>query len=376
MQHVCVRALQVCGWEYLRDFDIGGISFSKTGRICHRQGCGGALRNTLLDWEDALPEQEFRASEEALRESDLCICMGTSLRIRPASELPLITVKGGGKLVILNLQKTPKDRHAYMRIQAPVDTILEGVMAVLGLAIPVFTRSMSMMVVARHHAPSSTAGCSSSNVLLSQACPEQQGGARVQERKQGGTGWKCPRDEAAYITAQAKEKVSMGLKEEPTGASDLHQQNAGEISAHGKIAEDGKSEDGKSDNATEESWKAVKGEQKDGECAHELQVPSDLEAGLDKKGDGKTQNEKQLWDVWVQSTVGRRCALPLIKGVEWVGALAGEHCEIHQDEGSSRRNAFTGVIAVDCTSRGAPGKVDAEISLEDSCSFPSTMLQV
>ena len=54
---------QVCGWEYLRDFDVGGISFSKTGRVCHRAGCGGCLRNNLLDWEDSLPEQEFQVAE-------------------------------------------------------------------------------------------------------------------------------------------------------------------------------------------------------------------------------------------------------------------------------------------------------------------------
>jgi hypothetical protein len=141
----------VCGWEYLRDFDVGGISFSKTGRICQRAGCGGALRNNLLDWEDALPEQEFQVAEDALREADLCVCMGTSLRIRPASELPLLTVKKGGKLVILNLQKTPKDRHAHLRIQTPVDDVLRGVMAVLDLPIPKFERSLSLVIVARRH---------------------------------------------------------------------------------------------------------------------------------------------------------------------------------------------------------------------------------
>ncbi|EKX35156.1 hypothetical protein GUITHDRAFT_158764 [Guillardia theta CCMP2712] len=131
-----IESCEICGWEYLRDFDVGGISFSKTGRECERPGCGGALRNNLLDWEDALPEQEFQAAEDALRSSDLCICMGTSLRIRPASELPLITVKNGGKLVLCNLQKTPKDRHACLKVHAPIDEVMRGVMAVLGVRIP------------------------------------------------------------------------------------------------------------------------------------------------------------------------------------------------------------------------------------------------
>ena len=147
------QAKQVCGWEYLRDFDVGGISFSKTGRVCTRTGCGGCLRNSLLDWEDALPEKEFQVAEDALRQSDLCICMGTSLRIRPASELPLLAVKKGGKLILVNLQKTPKDKHAYMRIQAPVDDVIRGVMAVLGVPVPIFTRSLSLLLVAARHTP-------------------------------------------------------------------------------------------------------------------------------------------------------------------------------------------------------------------------------
>lgn len=122
-----METCEVCGMEYLRDFDVGGISCRRTGRVCDRSGCGGALRDNLLDWEDALPEREFVASETALSEADLCICMGTSLRIRPASELPLRTVKNGGKLVIINLQKTPKDRHAHLKIHLPVDEVRASV---------------------------------------------------------------------------------------------------------------------------------------------------------------------------------------------------------------------------------------------------------
>ena len=42
-------------------------------------------------------------------ESDLCLCMGSSLRVTPAADIPLHTFEKGGKLVIVNLQKTPID---------------------------------------------------------------------------------------------------------------------------------------------------------------------------------------------------------------------------------------------------------------------------
>lgn len=41
-----------------------------------------------------------------LREADLAICLGTSLQIQPSGNLPVLTLKSGGKLVVVNLQKT------------------------------------------------------------------------------------------------------------------------------------------------------------------------------------------------------------------------------------------------------------------------------
>lgn len=59
-----------------------------------------------------------------LREADLAICLGTSLQIQPSGNLPVLTVKSGGKLVVVNLQKT---RHVstftlyeYSMISKPV----------------------------------------------------------------------------------------------------------------------------------------------------------------------------------------------------------------------------------------------------------------
>ena len=58
-------------------------------------GCKGRLKDFILDWEDALPEDELVASEEAASTADLAICLGTSLQITPACDLPLRTPKAG-----------------------------------------------------------------------------------------------------------------------------------------------------------------------------------------------------------------------------------------------------------------------------------------
>ena len=71
------------------------VGFKRTGRKCTEPGCKGRLKDFILDWEDALPEDELTASEEAASAADLAICLGTSLQITPACDLPLRTPKAG-----------------------------------------------------------------------------------------------------------------------------------------------------------------------------------------------------------------------------------------------------------------------------------------
>ncbi|XP_068741256.1 NAD-dependent protein deacylase sirtuin-6-like isoform X3 [Montipora capricornis] len=96
----------------------------------------GRLRDTILDWEDSLPYDDLALAENHSREADLAICLGTSLQIQPSGNLPVLTVKRGGKLVVVNLQKTKHDKKATLVINHDVDTVMEGLMDGLGLSIP------------------------------------------------------------------------------------------------------------------------------------------------------------------------------------------------------------------------------------------------
>jgi NAD+-dependent protein deacetylase sirtuin 6 len=117
-----------CGTEYFRDFDIGGMSFKPTGRNCIAGNCTGPLHDTLLDWEDPLPEEDFERSQEECEKADLVLCLGTSLRIEPAGSLPTFAKK----FVIVNLQPTPKDELASLIIKATVDEVMGRLMDGLG----------------------------------------------------------------------------------------------------------------------------------------------------------------------------------------------------------------------------------------------------
>ncbi|MCO5577463.1 hypothetical protein L7F22_031295 [Adiantum nelumboides] len=69
-----------------------------------------------------------------------CTDVMTWQPIRPACNLPLKAVRGGGKMVIVNLQATPKDKKAALVIHARVDEVIAGIMKILDLSIPPFVR--------------------------------------------------------------------------------------------------------------------------------------------------------------------------------------------------------------------------------------------
>ncbi|KAL5548631.1 hypothetical protein UlMin_003862 [Ulmus minor] len=129
-----------CGAEYLRDFEVGTIGLKETSRRCSAKKCGAKLKDTVLDWEDALPEKEMNLAEKHCKMADVVLCLGTSLQITPACNLPLKTLRGGGKIVIVNLQETPKDKKASLVIRGFVDKVISGALNLLNKQIPPFVR--------------------------------------------------------------------------------------------------------------------------------------------------------------------------------------------------------------------------------------------
>nr|XP_042122773.1 NAD-dependent protein deacetylase sirtuin-6 [Peromyscus maniculatus bairdii] len=131
-----------CKTQYVRDTVVGTMGLKATGRLCTvakargLRACRGELRDTILDWEDALPERDLTLADEASRTADLSVTLGTSLQIRPSGNLPLATKRRGGRLVIVNLQPTKHDRQADLRIHGYVDEVMSRLMKHLGLEIP------------------------------------------------------------------------------------------------------------------------------------------------------------------------------------------------------------------------------------------------
>ncbi|KAK2900442.1 hypothetical protein QQF64_015643 [Cirrhinus molitorella] len=137
-----VEECEKCGKQYVRDTVIGVMGLKPTGRYCDvtrsrgLRSCRGKLISTILDWEDSLPDRDLNRADEACRRADLALTLGTSLQIKPSGDLPLLTKRTGGKLVIVNLQPTKHDKHAHLLIHGYVDEVVGQLMKLLGLEVP------------------------------------------------------------------------------------------------------------------------------------------------------------------------------------------------------------------------------------------------
>ncbi|KAF7490741.1 NAD-dependent protein deacetylase Sirt6 [Sarcoptes scabiei] len=124
-----------CRLQFIRNRPSPTMCCQPTGDNCSQ--CSMPLHDTILDWNDNLPEEELETAEQHSNRCDLSICLGTSLQIQPANELPLIAIEKSdqGKLVIINLQRTKFHNYANLVIHHYIDKVFELISENLGIKV-------------------------------------------------------------------------------------------------------------------------------------------------------------------------------------------------------------------------------------------------
>jgi len=94
------------------------------------------LRHTGVGFGDDLPEKVVECAWRESERADLCLALGSSITVTPASEMPAWVARRHARrkdkgLVIVNLQATPCDEQAALRVNGLVDDVLERVEALL-----------------------------------------------------------------------------------------------------------------------------------------------------------------------------------------------------------------------------------------------------
>ena len=90
--------------------------------------CGGLMKPATISFGQMLkPEVLERASEEA-QNCDLFLVVGSSLVVYPAAGLPLLAVRNGATLAIVNREETPHDEYAGVVVHASAGETLTQVL--------------------------------------------------------------------------------------------------------------------------------------------------------------------------------------------------------------------------------------------------------
>ena len=130
-----------CGSKFMRDFrtrTAKKVHDHLTGRSCDNPKCRGPLVDSIINFNEDLPEDELENGFRHAEVADLCIVLGSSLRVYPAADIPGKMIERGSRVVIVNLQKTPLNKKCSMEVHSTIDDLVLGVMKRLGLEVPSF----------------------------------------------------------------------------------------------------------------------------------------------------------------------------------------------------------------------------------------------
>ena len=102
-----------------------------TSRRCTKK-CRGKLRDTIVNFGDDLHVSVLGGlpkAQEQCQAAEMCICLGSSLTVTPANELPTMAKE----IVICNLQETELDSRATLRVWATCDMLFTFVLQELNI---------------------------------------------------------------------------------------------------------------------------------------------------------------------------------------------------------------------------------------------------
>ncbi|CAH1793409.1 unnamed protein product [Owenia fusiformis] len=134
--------------DYFRLFDVTektGMRKHNTDRKCHK--CRKNLRDTIIHFGEKgglhTGPYNWEAASKHAEDADLILCLGSSLKV--LRRYPCLwgmhkTQQKRPKLIVINLQWTPKDDIAHLKINGKCDEVMQLVMEYLHLRTPKYSK--------------------------------------------------------------------------------------------------------------------------------------------------------------------------------------------------------------------------------------------
>ncbi len=89
--------------------------------------CNGLIKTATISFGQPMPEKEMVEAQKRSISCDLFICIGTSLAVFPAADLPVLAKETGSKLVIINNEPTQMDHIADLVINRDISEVFSEV---------------------------------------------------------------------------------------------------------------------------------------------------------------------------------------------------------------------------------------------------------
>ncbi len=113
-----------CGRNFTNEYVLQGPSVP-------RCSCGGLIRPDVVWFGELLPEDEWAGAENACRNADVLLSIGTSGVVYPAASLPLEAKRSGGYIIEINPESTPLTDIADEFIPGKAGEVLPQLVAML-----------------------------------------------------------------------------------------------------------------------------------------------------------------------------------------------------------------------------------------------------
>jgi NAD-dependent deacetylase len=93
--------------------------------------CEAVLKPDVVFFDELLPPEAIDRAYELAGKAGLLLVVGSSLEVWPVAELPLVTLRAGGKVAVVNRGPTQADEHAALKLEASAGEVLEAAVATL-----------------------------------------------------------------------------------------------------------------------------------------------------------------------------------------------------------------------------------------------------
>ena len=89
--------------------------------------CNGIIKTATISFGQSMPEAEMLLAQKKSISCDLFICIGTSLAVFPAADLPVLAKETGSQLVIINNEPTQMDNIADLVINRDISKVFSEI---------------------------------------------------------------------------------------------------------------------------------------------------------------------------------------------------------------------------------------------------------